>query len=243
MNYATWLSEKPISISLSSGLFGFFSHAGFLQALEEYPLKYKILRGTSAGALAAAAVASSMTAAEFKDILLQIQRRDFWDPALGFGYLKGEKLIRLLENHFPKNFSDLSYPLQISCFDIKKMKTVVIDSGPLCSPLAASCRVPLFFHPVRWNSHWLVDGGVHDHLSLLRMKDDERVLCHQLSPAFPWDYSRFRNLKNKDIRVIQLKNIPASGPFRLDRGPHIIEESYHQTKAALRSDFNPRSTL
>lgn len=226
-----WLTEKPISLSLSSGLFGFFAHAGFCQALEEQPVQFHTFRGSSAGALVATALAAQISAREFSKILFEIRRQDFWDPSWGFGYLKGDKLQILLEKHFPKNFEDLRYPLEISCFDVKKMKTVALNSGPLAPAVAASCRIPLFFHPYKNDSQLLVDGGVEDHLALLQAKPNERILCHQLSEPFPWDFSRRQPWNSNELQKIQLEKIPRSSPFHMDRGPQITERAYNQSKA------------
>ena len=48
---ADWLALEPFGLTLSSGFFGFFAHAGVVQALAERKLQPASLSGSSAGAL------------------------------------------------------------------------------------------------------------------------------------------------------------------------------------------------
>lgn len=233
MHLKDWLTSKPISLSLSSGFFGFYSHVGFMQALSELPIEYKIFRGSSAGALVAAGMAAGLKVKEISEVLTQIQTRDFWDPQFGFGYIKGARLTETLAKFLPANFEDLAYPLEVSTFDVVSRQTVVFSSGPLCSVVAASCRIPILFHPFKHEKSVLVDGGVQDHLAIKNIQPLERILCHQLQKPFPWDLSHQKLFAKFDLRQIQLKSIQRSGPRRLHLGPEIIQRSYEQTKLIL----------
>jgi len=85
---ADHLRSAPFELILSSGFFGFYAHAGVLEALEEAQLQPSLVGGASAGALAAGLWAAGFDAAAIRDRLLALRREDFWDldPLLGIGH-------------------------------------------------------------------------------------------------------------------------------------------------------------
>ncbi len=76
MNLHDWLAEQPFTLSMSSGFFGFFAHAGMLTALTEQGLKPSKITGASAGALVGGCYASGCSIAELKAELFSLQRAD-----------------------------------------------------------------------------------------------------------------------------------------------------------------------
>ena len=51
LNLGEWLGERPFSLAMSSGFFGFFAHTGVVEVLDEEGLRPARLYGASAGAL------------------------------------------------------------------------------------------------------------------------------------------------------------------------------------------------
>ena len=88
---ADWLKEKPFSLSLSSGFFGFFAHCGFMSVLEERQLLPARISGSSAGALIAGLWAAGLDTDYIYRVLSTGKRDDFWDPHLGLGFLEGKR--------------------------------------------------------------------------------------------------------------------------------------------------------
>src|SRR5947209_13663229 len=89
MRLRDWLAEAPFSLALSAGFFGFFAHAGFISALEDAGLVPDSVTGSSAGALVGGLWASGTPAARIEAELRPLRREHFWDPAPGFGLLRG----------------------------------------------------------------------------------------------------------------------------------------------------------
>jgi NTE family protein len=85
---ADHLRSAPFELILSSGFFGFYAHAGVIDALEEAELRPSLVGGSSAGALVAGLWAAGLDAATIRDRLLGLRREDFWDPdpLLGVGH-------------------------------------------------------------------------------------------------------------------------------------------------------------
>src|SRR5687768_9994105 len=114
MTLRSWLESNPFTLSLSSGFFGFFAHTGFAKALEENGFHAKAYTGASAGAIVAGALAGGMPAKELESILISIKLKDFWDPKLGLGLLRGDKFEDLLIKYFGNDFNQLKKPLHIA---------------------------------------------------------------------------------------------------------------------------------
>lgn len=232
---AELLKERPFTLSLSSGFFGFFAHAGFLRALEEKNLKPKLIVGASAGALTAACYASGFTAENMAKEFTKIKKADFWDVGLGFGLVRGEKMENLFTQFMAPDFTKLSTPLQISAFDVFAFKTKTLASGSVAKAVRASCAVPGMFHPVRIDKRVYVDGGVADKMGLSGVSREDFVLCHNLGSTNGFESKRVHRKNFKNLLQFELKNIPRTGPDLLHVGPEIISEAYKQTQAWLAS--------
>ena len=103
-----WLSAAPFSLAMSSGFFGFFSHAGVVAALDESNLIPSRLSGSSAGALVTIASAAGLGPADLAEALEALKRDDFWDPGRFFGLaqgglLRGDRFRRRIEALLPVN--------------------------------------------------------------------------------------------------------------------------------------------
>lgn len=242
---ADFFGQNDFTLALSSGYFGFFAHIGFAKALDEVGLKPKSYCGSSAGALVSASLASGLPALEIEKIFTGIQRRDFWDPRPGFGFLKGEKFEKVLSQYIHKDYSKLSAPLSVSTFDIFSRKTKNFTQGELPKICRASCAIPGFFHPVVIEGRPYWDGGIFDKMGVHGLSQDTLILSHYLQ-ADNWAdrFERFRTEFQRSPRthLIQLENLPQSGPTKLDRGPEIIAASYEKTLKALRQPA-PESLL
>ena len=152
---ADWLAEAPFGLGMSSGFFSFFAHTGMLSALTARGLAPAHVGGSSAGALVAGAFAAGVTPEALAEVLLAMDRRDFWDPAPGLGLLAGRKFDALLRRVLPvTTFAACPRPAIISVFDIATRTTRVVRAGDLPTAIRASCAVPGMFQPVR------VDGPV-----------------------------------------------------------------------------------
>src|SRR4051812_26539017 len=84
-----WLREAPFALGMSSGFFGFFAHAGVVSVLEDEGLSPVRSAGSSAGALVTGLWSAGVDAVRLRDELLALRREHFWDPAPGFGLLRG----------------------------------------------------------------------------------------------------------------------------------------------------------
>ncbi|MDF2698052.1 MAG: hypothetical protein K0S65_6435 [Labilithrix sp.] len=241
--FGEWLAEGPFALTMSSGFFSFYAHTGFLSALEDAGLLPMRVSGSSAGALVGASWAAGVDAPRLAEELERLERRDFWDPAIGAGLLRGrlfrERVASLLA---VQSFEACRVPAAVSVFDVVTRKTRVIDAGDVAPAICASCAVPVLFHPVRIGGRAYLDGGILDRPGLAGMPTSEpRVLFHHIASRSPW---RTKNEipSRAGMLTFAIDGLPRSGPFRLHEGRRAYRVAREATKRALERPVN-RDTL
>jgi NTE family protein len=234
-----WLAEGPFTLALSSGFFGFFAHAGALAALEDEGLVPSDLRGSSAGALVSATWAAGLDARAIAKRFFELRRSEFWDPGVGFGFLRGRKFRALLTDVLPVHaFERCRAPVSISVFDVLSVQTRVLSRGDLVPAVVASCSVPGMFHPVWHEGRPLLDGGVLDRPALHGVPNERRVLLHHL-PSRSRAKSRDVVPKLAKLRTVTMRGLPQVDPFRLDRGVLAFDHAYAAMREALSRPADP----
>lgn len=232
-----WLSERPFTLTLSSGFFGFFAHCGFVSALEAAGLTPTRVTGSSAGALVGGAFASGVTGARMQDRLQRLRRSEFWDPRPGLGVLRGRRFQTLLEELLDEETLErCTTPIGISVYDVLARRTVVVESGDLATAIRASCAVPVMFHPVWIDRRPHLDGGILDRPGLAGVPTGARALLHYL----PSRTGRDRGVPTRDGLVsVVVPGLEGVDPFRLDRGPPAIERTRGAVSRALDQPVQP----
>jgi NTE family protein len=231
-----WLARGPFGLAMSSGFFGFYAHTGMLAALTARGFLPNLVAGSSSGAMVGGAFAAGAQPAELAEVLVRLQRADFWDPAPGAGLLAGKKFDELLRGMLPTHaFEGCRVPLKISVFDIYARKTVVLATGDLAHAIRASCAVPAMFHPV-WiagRPYW--DGGILDRPGIAGVPPG-RVLFHHLTGRPPWRRAGAPPPglpRRTELVSLVIDELPGSGPFRMAAGHRAMALARAATERAL----------
>ncbi len=236
----TWLEEGPYTLALSSSFFGFFSHCGVVSALLEQGFAPAKITGASAGALVGGALSSGLTPAETREILFAVRKEHFWDPAPGFGLLRGKKFTGILEKHFVPSFANAKIPLEVAAFDVLSCKTRFLREGSLPRAIVASCAVPLLFHPVRIGKKFYFDGGVFHKSGINHQNPQERILAVFLQRKGVTEaYELRRNLPrlSKNQKILRMQGLPNLDYNSLERGKDAYAEAYRRGREALSLPF------
>jgi len=232
-----WLTEQPFTLTMSSGFFSFFAHCGMLSVLEKERLIPEKISGSSAGAMIGACWASGCPTGLIKEKLFTVSKSDFWDPALGFGLLKGDLLRQLIESIvFADRLEDCPIPVAVSVFDLLSRTTHILTSGSLPEVVHASCAVPFLFHPIRINGRYYLDGGVKDRHGLAGVENGSRIFYHHISTRSPWRRRNSPSLQIPDwtnMASLVIDNLPRVGPNRLDQGKLAYEKGRRGMELAL----------
>lgn len=249
ITHRDWLAERPFTLVLSAGFFGFFAHTGLLTALEGAGLRPRRIVGISAGSLAGGLWAAGLDAEALTEELVRLQRAEFWDPGLPFGgLLKGRKFAAKLETLLGgcgvDSFAGCRVPFATIVHDVLRRRPEVVSSGPLAPAIQASCTVPLMFRPLRAPGRGLarriwVDGGVSDRYGVSALGEGERALFH----ALPSQSARSRlvraqplPLAGPDRRIMVIPELPRVSPFRLPFGQVALGVAYDYVRRWLDAD-------
>ena len=228
------LREGPFALAMSSGFFAFFAHTGFLTVLEDEGLLPSRVSGSSAGALVAGAWAGGLDGPILAAELQKLQRRDFWDPGVGAGLLRGQLFRDGLERMLPSPvFEGCRVPTALSVFEVRSRTTRVLASGSLAAAIQASCAVPLLFHPVAIDGRAYLDGGILDRPGLAGMPENEpRVLFHHIASKSAWR-SKLEVPRRPGMVSVVFEGLPRSGPFKLEMGRLAFQSAREAMKRAL----------
>ncbi len=237
MKVRDWLADRPFTLAMSSGFFGFFAHCGVLSVFEEEGIIPSRVVGSSAGALIAGLWASGLSTEFIRDQLLQLERRDFWDPRPGLGLLRGQLFEQRLQRYFPvQQMESCRVPVAVSVFDMKSLKTRVLDRGCLATAVRASCAVPLLFHPVIVDGRPALDGGIRDRPGMDGLPNGERIFYHHLLPQSFWrrkqaPSSQVPNRQN--MQSFAIRGLPQVHPFALHRGQEAFARARQAAQRVL----------
>jgi len=227
-------SHPPFTLVLSAGFFGFYAHAGFLDALIGHGIRPAAIAGCSAGALIAGCYASGLEPVEIKALLHELRREHFWDPRPGAGLLRGERLHRFLSETLPvHDMSRTRIPARLVAWDVVDRRSLVIQHGNLPTAMRASAAFPFLFRPVQLRGRRLLDGGIGDRSALTGTRAGERVLLHWLVSSSPWRKGETRRappeLPSDDDRLVSLGDFQRLGPFRMQSGMAVYDEARERT--------------
>ena len=234
-----WLRERPFTLVLSSGFFGFFAHTGMLEALVEEGLRPRRVVGSSAGALVGGAYAAGIDPAALADELLRVKRADFWDPGLGLGLLRGQRFRAQLERIIGDiRIEDGRVPTSLVVHDVLAHAPRALSTGALAPIIQASCAVPGLFQPVWIDGRPYLDGGILDRPGTSPLVDGERTLYHHLASRSPWRALGSPGMQipaRNGLTALVLESLPRSGPFKLEVGAQAYERARAATRTALRA--------
>lgn len=156
--------RKTLGLALGSGGSRGVAHAGFLLALEEEGIKPDYIAGCSMGSVIGGCYASGMTAAEMKDVILNIKARDIVDVSAAviskMSILRSKKMRDLLVEHVGKvNLEDMPIAFRCVATDLLSGKLHVFHKGSAVAAIQASSTLPTVFRPVKIGDKLFVDGG------------------------------------------------------------------------------------
>lgn len=231
-----WLRREPFALTMSSGFFGFFAHAGVLRALERAELAPSAVSGSSAGALVTGLWAAGLGAEAIEEELMRLERDHFWDPSPGLGLLRGKRFAQKLEELLPvTRFEECRVPAAISVFDVLSRQTRVMREGDLAPAIRASCTLPVLFQPMWHRGRPLLDGGILDRPGLAGM-EHQRLLYHHLASKSPWRRhgSEALQVPQRDgLCALVIEDLQRVNPFRLERGRRAFRQAEDATSRAL----------
>ncbi|MCK4413663.1 MAG: patatin-like phospholipase family protein [Candidatus Eisenbacteria sp.] len=151
-----------VAVALSGGAARTIAHIGVLKVLAREGIPVSRIAGTSGGALIAVLVAAGYP---LVDLEVDACRAGWYRLAEvrphPLGILSTEKLREFVERRIGELcIEDFPLPCAVVATDLTSGCRRVFDSGPAGPAVAASCAIPEFYRPVKWEGHDYVDGGL-----------------------------------------------------------------------------------
>jgi len=182
--------DVKIGLALASGGARGSAHAGVLKVLEAEGLSISAVTGSSIGAMVggvyAAGVPIGRIEQEWLNTNLPKVVRSFLPTFPRAGLSSGGELRKYLHELLgDARIDELQIPFAAMGCDIDTGEAVILDHGSLVDAIRASASIPGLFHPVRWEGHLLVDGGLVEPLPvrLCRNFDVDIVVGVDIVPA------------------------------------------------------------
>lgn len=149
-----------LGLALSGGGTRGVAHIGALKAFEENGIKFDCVAGTSAGSILGALYCAGLPFDEMLQAAKALTRKDLLNNRFVFGsdpHSIEQAATRVLGD---VTFDSLALPFAAVAVDIRTGSEVVLNSGSVCSAIAASSAVPMLYKPFIMDDMALVDGGL-----------------------------------------------------------------------------------
>jgi len=156
-------TRDAVGLVLSGGSARAFAHIGVLQYLEDQGIVPDFIISNSMGSIVGLLYAAGFSPTQIYEIISQtpISRLFRVGLPLQGGVLDVEKFIGYLYRFTGKlKLDELPIPIMVICEDIRTRRQIRIMEGDFLTVIQASFALPVFFNPVIYKEHSLIDGGV-----------------------------------------------------------------------------------
>lgn len=178
-------NKQKIKLVLSGSGMLYPAHAGAIKALDKLGFEIDSITGVSGGAIIASLIASNYSINEILDEIKNYLPNDILDPSFwpfdNYGFIKGEKLEKILRKKLLSHFRYTSIPLNIVAVNINKRCKEIFSTKwtpDICiaEAVRASISIPGIFKAKKILNDLYVDGGIADNFPLDIYNEDKEVL-------------------------------------------------------------------
>ena len=155
--------RAPLGVLLSGGSARAFAHIGVLKALDERGLSPDFIVTNSMGSIIGIMYGAGLSPEEIFLTIKRVQLSSLLQPELPFkgGLLNTRLFSELINNAIPyEDLGELPIPVMVVVEDLASKRTVVLAEGTLEKVFPASFALPVYFKPVEFREHTLIDGGI-----------------------------------------------------------------------------------
>jgi len=197
-----------IGLALGGGFARGIAHVGMLRVFEQNNIPIHCVAGVSAGSMVAAAFAGGCTASDIERVALSMRFRDVARWTISWmGFAGSDPMVAFLKRFLKEDrFENMKTPLAIIATDLTSGDPVVFrGTGDVVLPIRASCAYPGLFRPIKYDGHYLVDGGVSMEVPVrpLREMGANRIIAvHLPAPATSPDPTNVFSVVNRCFQVM-----------------------------------------
>ncbi len=157
-------ARDPIGLVLTGGSARAVAHLGVLEYLEENGIVPDFIVSNSMGSIIGMLYAAGLKPDQIIDILGASELSDYFSFTLPLegGLLLPSGFQTLVDSVVGAELrlEDLEIPIMVVCEDLVTRREIRITEGDFSDVLIASFALPVYFPPVEYRGHLLIDGGV-----------------------------------------------------------------------------------
>jgi len=156
--------RDPIGLVLTGGSARAFAHLGVIKYLEENNIEPDFIIGNSMGSIIGMLYAAGLTSNQIMQVVNSAELSTYFKltaPVDG-GLLDPSGFKGLIEAATGRDLmlEDLDIPLMVICEDLVTKREIRMMEGSFSDVMMAAFALPVYFPPVEYNGHLLIDGGV-----------------------------------------------------------------------------------
>jgi NTE family protein len=156
--------REPIGLLLSGGSARAFAHIGVIEYLEELHIVPDYIISNSMGSIVGILYAAGLNSTQMYEISKNLNISTLFDITLPIagGVLDNSKFVSFVSSYIQegKELQDLDIPIMVITEDIATKRQVRLMEGDIQKVLSASFALPVYFPPVEFRGHMLIDGGI-----------------------------------------------------------------------------------
>lgn len=156
--------RSPVGLVLSGGSARAFAHIGVLKMLEEEGIVPDFIVSNSMGSIIGMMYAAGMSADQILESISNISLQSLFDLTfpIGGGLMESSRFNAVLASFLGPDLKleELPIPIIVITEDLVTRRQVQIAEGDFYTVLQASYALPVYFPPVKYRGHLLLDGGI-----------------------------------------------------------------------------------
>jgi len=155
--------REPVGLVLSGGSARAFAHIGMLRRLEEAGVVPDFIVANSMGSIIGLLYAAGLSPDQIYELVSSTAIGPLFEPTvpLSGGILDPSRFSDLLRLYLGDlRLEDLPIPILVACEDLVTKREILVAEGDFTTVMEAAYALPVFFPPVAYGEHLLIDGGI-----------------------------------------------------------------------------------
>ncbi len=156
--------RSPVGLVLSGGSARAFAHIGVLRYLEEVGIIPDFIISNSMGSIVGLLYSAGLSPDQIYSAVTGVSIQTLFDLGLPIngGLLDSSRFLSNLASVLGDDLdlSQLAIPIIVATEDLVTKRQVLLSEGDFYTILQASYALPVYFDPVEFRGHLLIDGGI-----------------------------------------------------------------------------------
>ncbi|MBI9095398.1 MAG: patatin-like phospholipase family protein [Sphaerochaeta sp.] len=156
--------RSPVGLVLSGGSARAFAHLGVLRMLEEEGIVPDFIISNSMGSIIGLMYAAGMTVDQILESITRVSMQSLFDLTfpIGGGLMESSRFNAVLASFLGPDLKleELPIPIIVITEDLVTRRQIHMAEGDFYTVMKASYALPVYFPPVEYKGHLLLDGGI-----------------------------------------------------------------------------------